>query len=60
MVVKLNKHFQMCEMDYLPLLHVKTFISRSLDLNKIKWMRKKGIACMREAGKTYKRSRLTK
>lgn len=38
-------------MDYLPLLHVKTFLSRSPDLNKIRWMKKKGIAMHEGGGK---------
>lgn len=42
--MKLNKHFQVCDMDYLPLLHVKAFVSRSPGINKIRWMKKKGIA----------------
>lgn len=48
--MKLNKHFQMCEMDYLALLHVKTLISRLSDLNKIRWIKKKGSA-MLEGGR---------
>lgn len=44
MIMELNKHFQMCEINYLPLLPVKTFVSRSPSLNKFRWMKKKGIA----------------
>lgn len=48
--MKLNKHFQMCEMDFLPLLSVQIFFSKSPNLHKIKRMGRKGIA-VHEGGK---------
>lgn len=47
----------MCEMDYLPLLPVKTFVSRSPGLKKFRWMKKKGIA-VHEAKKLINREDL--
>lgn len=52
--MKLNKHFQMCEIDYLPLLCVQIFFSKSLDLHKIKRMGRKGIAVHEGHGKSLK------
>lgn len=52
--MKLNKHFQMCEMDFLPLLCVQIFFSKSLNLYKIKRVGRKGIAVHEGGRKSLK------